>query len=151
SQFVNWSRDCPSASVTRRSRVLPSASVLVGVAFFSPRLVFWQCSSYKYCWSHSGSRGSQAMAKGLIWVTAEDMARNRSKVLTLYRQILRTLNSPNLPLNLAARLAKKAEARAIFMLASEERSVHNIQDLIDTGEYALSVLRKGEIPKYALI
>ncbi|GER34487.1 P-loop containing nucleoside triphosphatehydrolases superfamily protein [Striga asiatica] len=56
---------------------------------------------------------SRAMAKGLIWVSAEDMARNRSK-------ILRTLNSPNVPLNLAARLAKKAEARAIFMLASEE-------------------------------
>ncbi|XP_051150322.1 uncharacterized protein LOC127264819 [Andrographis paniculata] len=63
------------------------------------------------------------MAKGLIWATAEDMARNR------------------------ARLAKKAEARAIFLVGSEERSLHNIQDLIDTGEYALSCLRKGEIPK----
>ncbi|KAL3642838.1 hypothetical protein CASFOL_013653 [Castilleja foliolosa] len=89
--------------------------------------------------------------KGLIWATAEDMARNRGKVLSLYRQILRSLNSPNLPLNLAARLSKKAQARAAFVLGAEERSIHNIEDLIDTGEYALSALRKGEIPKHALI
>lgn len=88
------------------------------------------------------------MAKGLIWATAEDLARNRGRVLSLYRQILRSLNSPKLPLNLAARLSKKAEVRAIFMLASEERSLHNVNDLIDTGEYSLSLLRKGEIPKY---
>ncbi|RZC92321.1 hypothetical protein C5167_030356, partial [Papaver somniferum] len=45
------------------------------------------------------------------------------------------------------RLAKKAEARAIFMLGAEEesQSLHNIEDLIDAGEYALSLLRKGEI------
>ncbi|RXH84518.1 hypothetical protein DVH24_032802, partial [Malus domestica] len=30
--------------------------------------------------------------------------------------------------NLAARLAKKAEARAIFMLAADERSLHNVDD-----------------------
>ncbi|KAL6507699.1 hypothetical protein OROGR_023894 [Orobanche gracilis] len=95
--------------------------------------------------------GKCAMAKGLIWATAEDMARNKGRVLSLYRQILRSLNSPDLPLNLAARLAKKAEARAIFMFGSEETSIHNIEDLIDTGEYALSALSKGEIPKYALI
>lgn len=88
------------------------------------------------------------MAKGLIWVTAEDLARNRGRVLSLYRQILRSLNSPDLPLNLAARLSKKAQVRAIFMLASEERSLHNVEDLIDTAEYSLSLLRKGEIPKY---
>ena len=88
------------------------------------------------------------MAKGLIWATAEDLARNKGRVLSLYRQILRSLNSPNLPLNLAARLSKKAEVRAIFMVAAEERSLHNVEDLIDTGEYALSLLRKGEIPKY---
>ncbi|GMH12590.1 hypothetical protein Nepgr_014431 [Nepenthes gracilis] len=64
------------------------------------------------------------MAKGLIWATTEDLVRNR------------------------ARLAKKAELRAIFMLASEERSLHNIADLIDAAEYSLSLLRKGEIPKY---
>ncbi|KAI3885251.1 hypothetical protein MKW98_002643, partial [Papaver atlanticum] len=89
-----------------------------------------------------------SMAKGLLWATAEDLARNRGRVLSLYHQILRSLNSPKLPMNLAARLAKKAEARAIFMLGAEEESLHNIEDLIDTGEYALSLLRKGEIPKY---
>ncbi|KAK1400437.1 DNA repair protein like [Heracleum sosnowskyi] len=85
---------------------------------------------------------------GLIWATAEDLARNRGRVLSLYLQLLRSLNSLNLPLNLAARLHKKAEVRAIFMLTSEERSLHNVDDLIDTGKYALSLLRKGEIPKY---
>ena len=88
------------------------------------------------------------MAKGLIWATAEDLARNRGRVLSLYRQILRGINSPKLPLTFAARLAKKAEVRAIFLLASEETSLHNIEDLIDTAEYSLSLLRKGEIPKY---
>ncbi|KAI3443455.1 hypothetical protein Pfo_000120 [Paulownia fortunei] len=91
------------------------------------------------------------MAKSLIWATVEEMARNRGRVVSLYRQLLRSLNSPDLPLNLAARLAKKAEVRAIFIMGSEERSLHNIEDLIDTAEYALSELRKGEIPKYANI
>ncbi|XP_077244798.1 COMPLEX 1 LYR-like protein [Tasmannia lanceolata] len=88
------------------------------------------------------------MARSLIWATAEDLATNRAAVLSLYRQLLRSLNSPKLPLNLAARLAKKAEVRAIFMLGSEERSLHNIADLIDTAQHSLSILRKGEIPKY---
>ncbi|KAH7525235.1 uncharacterized protein LOC107429051 [Ziziphus jujuba] len=88
------------------------------------------------------------MAKGLIWATAEDLAMNRGQVLCLYRQLLRSLNSPNLPLSFAARLAKKAELRAIFVVASEERSLHNIQDLMDAAHYSLSLLRKGEIPKY---
>ena len=88
------------------------------------------------------------MAKGLIQATAEDLARNRGQILSLYRQILRSINSPKLPLTFAARLAKKAEVRAIFMLASEETSLHNIDDLIDTDEYSLSLLRKGEILKY---
>ncbi|KAI3857639.1 hypothetical protein MKW98_028903 [Papaver atlanticum] len=74
------------------------------------------------------------MAKGLLWATAKDLARNRGQVLSLYRQILRRLNSPKLPMNLAARLAKKAEACAIFMLGP----------FINTGEYALSLLRKGK-------
>lgn len=87
------------------------------------------------------------MPKGLIWATAEDLARNRGRVLSLYRQILRSLNSPSLPLNLAARLAKKAEVRVLFMFGAEERSLHNIEDLIDAAEYSLSLLRKGEIPK----
>ncbi|KAL8535571.1 hypothetical protein ACS0TY_011267 [Phlomoides rotata] len=54
------------------------------------------------------------MSKGLIWATAEDMARNRGKVLSLFRQILRSINSPDLPLTPAARLAKRVEARAIY-------------------------------------
>ncbi|XP_059312044.1 uncharacterized protein LOC132063506 isoform X1 [Lycium ferocissimum] len=88
------------------------------------------------------------MTRGLIWATAEDLAKNRGRVLSLYRQILRSLNSPSLPLSFAARLQKKAEVRAMFMLGSEEQSLHNIQDLIDAGEYSLSLLRKGEIPKH---
>lgn len=83
---------------------------------------------------------------GLIWATAEDLARNRGRVLSLYRQLLRSINSPTLPLNLATRLAMKAELRTIFIFAAEERSLHNIADLIDTGDYTLSRLRKGEIP-----
>ncbi|KAJ8573476.1 hypothetical protein K7X08_009987 [Anisodus acutangulus] len=51
------------------------------------------------------------MTRGLIWATAEDLAKNRGRVLSLYRQILRSLNSPALPLNLAARPQKKAEAK----------------------------------------
>ncbi|XP_063940523.1 uncharacterized protein LOC108201240 [Daucus carota subsp. sativus] len=78
----------------------------------------------------------------LIWATAEDLARNKGRVLSLYRQILRSLNSPNLPLNLAARLSKKAEVRAIFMVAAEERP-HSIitypssTDMI-TAEWAMA-------------
>ena len=87
------------------------------------------------------------MAKGMIWATAEDLARNRGRVLSLYRQLLRSLNAPELPLTWAARLSKKAELRAIFAVASEERSLHNIADLIDVADYSLSLLRKGEIPK----
>ncbi|KAL0004192.1 hypothetical protein SO802_011753 [Lithocarpus litseifolius] len=73
------------------------------------------------------------MAKALIQATAEDLARNRGQVLSLYRQILRSINSPKLPVAFAARLARKADFRAIFMLASEETSLHNIDDL-DTAE-----------------
>ncbi|CAA7393275.1 unnamed protein product [Spirodela intermedia] len=84
---------------------------------------------------------------GLVWATAEDLTRNRGRVLSLYRQILRCLNSPELPLGgLAARLAKKAEVRTIFMLGSEERSLHNIADLVDAAEYSLSFLKKGRLP-----
>ncbi|KAK4589170.1 hypothetical protein RGQ29_019959 [Quercus rubra] len=91
------------------------------------------------------------MAKGLIWATAEDLARNRGRVLSLYRQILWSINSPKLPLTFAARLAKKAEVRAIFLLASEETSLHNIEDLIDTAEYSLSLLRKEALTIMAVV
>ncbi|XP_014493024.1 uncharacterized protein LOC106755390 [Vigna radiata var. radiata] len=83
---------------------------------------------------------------GLIWATAEDLSHNRARVLSLYRQILRSLNSPALPLSFAARLAKKAEVRAMFWVGSDERSLHNIADLIDAAEYSLSFLRKGQLP-----
>ncbi|KAK8934066.1 hypothetical protein KSP39_PZI015336 [Platanthera zijinensis] len=69
------------------------------------------------------------MTKGFIWATAEDLARNKGKVLSVYRQILRSLNSPDLPLTYAARLSRKAEVRAIFIFGSEERSIHNMVNL----------------------
>lgn len=86
------------------------------------------------------------MGKGVIWATAEDLRSNRGRVLSLYRQILRSLNSPSLPLSFAARQAKKAEVRTIFWVGSDERSLHNIADLIDAAEYSLSFLRKGQLP-----
>ncbi|KAK4738417.1 hypothetical protein R3W88_002114 [Solanum pinnatisectum] len=103
-----------------------------------PQLLEFSPGSKTVC--HREMRG------GLIWATAEDLAKNRGRVLSLYRQILRSLNSPALPFSLAVRLQKKAEVRAMFMLGSEEQSLHNIQDLIDAAEYSLSILRKGEIP-----
>ncbi|KAG5515771.1 hypothetical protein RHGRI_036727 [Rhododendron griersonianum] len=57
-------------------------------------------------------------------------------------------NSPDLLLKLGSTTGEKAEVRAIFMLASEELSLHNIQDLFDAADYSLSLLRKGEITKY---
>ncbi|KAK7243985.1 hypothetical protein RIF29_38800 [Crotalaria pallida] len=89
---------------------------------------------------------SKMGAKGVIWATAEDLANNRGKVLSLYRQILRSLNSPELPLSFAARLTKKAEVRGMFWVGSDERSLHNIADLIDAAEYSLSFLKKGQLP-----
>ncbi|KAK9676102.1 hypothetical protein RND81_11G054100 [Saponaria officinalis] len=89
------------------------------------------------------------MAKGLVWVTTEDLTKNKGRVLSLYRQLLRSLNSPDLPLTFAARMAKKAEVRTIFKLGSEIRSPDNIADLMDAAEYSLSLLKKGEIPKHS--
>ncbi|XP_078440466.1 COMPLEX 1 LYR-like protein [Wolffia australiana] len=87
------------------------------------------------------------MAGGLIFATAEDLAKNRARVLSLYRQILRHIDSPDLPIGgLAARLTKKAEVRTMFLFGSEERSLHNIADLIDAAEYSLSVLKQGRLP-----
>ncbi|CAN6274834.1 unnamed protein product, partial [Urochloa humidicola] len=98
-----------------------------------------------------GEHGGGRMAKGgggsgLIWATAEDLARNRAVVLSLYRQILRALNSPELPLGHAARLAKKAECRAIFLFGAEERSLHNIRDLVDAARHTLGILNRGRLP-----
>ncbi|KAL1206965.1 hypothetical protein V5N11_005589 [Cardamine amara subsp. amara] len=58
----------------------------------------------------------------LIWLTAEEAAKNRGKVLSLYRQLLRSINSPKLQLSYASRLAKKAEVKTIFLFGSEEIS-----------------------------
>ncbi|CAH9141620.1 unnamed protein product [Cuscuta epithymum] len=77
---------------------------------------------------------------GIIWATTEELARNRGKVLSLYRQMLRSLNSPSLRLSW---LQKKAEAQSIFLLGADERSRHNIEDLIDAAEHTLSLLKKG--------
>ncbi|KAG5047443.1 hypothetical protein AAZX31_06G272500 [Glycine max] len=79
---------------------------------------------------------------GRIWATAEDLGRNRARVLSLYRQILQGLNSPELRLGFSARLAKKAELRAMFWVGSDERSLHDIADLIDAVEYSLFFFRK---------
>ncbi|KAJ3695579.1 hypothetical protein LUZ60_000956 [Juncus effusus] len=86
------------------------------------------------------------MSRGLIWATTDDLTKNKPIVLSLYRQILRSLNSPDLPLTHAARLAKKAEVRSIFIFGAEEKSVHNIADLIDAAKYSLSVLKRGHLP-----
>jgi len=96
---------------------------------------------------YKNGRNIVQMAKGIIWATTEDLARNKPAVLSLYRSILRALNSGDLPLSLAARDVKKGEARAIFMTASEERSLHNIADLMDAGYHTLSLLQKGQLPK----
>ncbi|KAG2253576.1 hypothetical protein Bca52824_083712 [Brassica carinata] len=74
----------------------------------------------------------------LLWLTAEEAAKNRGKVLSLYRQLLRSINSQKLQLSYASRLAKKAEIKTIFLF-----------DLIRTGEYALSQLKQGKIPNNA--
>lgn len=66
--------------------------------------------------------------------------------LSLYRRILRALNSPELPLGHAARLAKKAECRAIFVFGAEERSLHNIRDLVDAARHTLGLLHRGRLP-----
>ena len=86
-------------------------------------------------------------SSGLIWTTAGDLARNRPVVLSLYRQILRALNSPELPLGHAARLAKKAECRAIFLFGAEERSLHNMRDLVEAARHTLGLLTRGRLPE----
>ena len=86
------------------------------------------------------------VGSGMIWATAGDLARNRPVVLSLYREILRALNSPELPLGHAARLAKKAECRAIFLFAAEEGSLHNIRDLVEAAHHTLGLLNRGRLP-----
>lgn len=87
------------------------------------------------------------MGRGLLWATAEDLARNKPLVLSLYRQYLRALSSEKLGLGFAAQETKKAQVRELFDMGAMERSSHNIRDLIDAAEYTLTLLRKGQIPR----
>lgn len=87
------------------------------------------------------------MGSGLLWATAEDLARSRPLVLSLYRQYLRALSSEKLGLGLAAQDTKKSHVRELFDIGAQEQSIHNIRDLIDAAEYTLTVLRKGDIPR----
>ncbi|KAG0589478.1 hypothetical protein M758_1G021900 [Ceratodon purpureus] len=87
------------------------------------------------------------MGRGLLWATAEDLARNKPRVLSLYRQYLRILSSEKLGLGLAAQETKKGYVRELFSMGAEERSVHNVRELIDAAEYTLTLLRKGQIPR----
>ncbi|ONK55881.1 uncharacterized protein A4U43_C10F1920 [Asparagus officinalis] len=43
----------------------------------------------------------------------------------------------------AARVSQGAEARAF---GAEERSLHNIADLVDAAEHSLSILKRGRLP-----
>lgn len=87
------------------------------------------------------------MGRGLLWVTAEDLARSKPLVLSLYRQYLRALRSEQLGLGLAAQESKKAHVRELFDTGALERSSHNIRELVDAAEYTLTLLRKGQIPR----
>lgn len=91
-------------------------------------------------------RSVEAMGVGLLWASAEDIARNKPAVRSAYRCLLRALNLEKVPLSLAARESKKAEVRHIFELAASERSVHNIRELLDIARHSVSLLEKGEIP-----
>ncbi|CAK9206132.1 unnamed protein product [Sphagnum jensenii] len=87
------------------------------------------------------------MARGFVWATAEDLLQNRAFVLSLYRSYLRVLASDKLSLSLAAQASKRAQVREMFDMGAQERSLHNIQDLIDAAKYTLSQLHKGQIPR----
>ncbi|XP_024370240.1 uncharacterized protein [Physcomitrium patens] len=87
------------------------------------------------------------MGRGLLWATAEDLAKNKPLVLSLYRQYLRALSSTRLGLGFAAQQTKKEHVREIFNMGAEERSIHNIRELIAAAEYTLTQLRKGRIPR----
>nr|VDD01447.1 unnamed protein product [Brassica rapa] len=103
-------------------------------------------TSFSVCFLRNRWDNSCVVMTSLLWLTAEEAAKNRGKVLSLYRQLLRSVSSPKLQLSYASRLAKKAEIKTIFLFGSEEVSKHNVADLIRTGEYALSQLKQGKIP-----
>ncbi|KAI3862633.1 hypothetical protein MKX03_001611 [Papaver bracteatum] len=71
--------------------------------------------------------------KKAISSTAKKLARNRGRVLSLYCQILRCMNSQT-PHELSSEIGQE----------SRGKSLHNIEDLIYTGEYALSLLNTAD-------
>ncbi|KAK1304708.1 hypothetical protein QJS10_CPB11g00104 [Acorus calamus] len=81
----------------------------------------------------------------IVWETAEGLARNRLRVLSLYRRSLRGLNSPDHNISLAERNTKKAELRRMFNMFNE-RSLHNTTDLLDALDYTLTQLHQGREP-----
>ncbi|KAK1272707.1 hypothetical protein QJS04_geneDACA012167 [Acorus gramineus] len=81
----------------------------------------------------------------IVWETAEGLARNRLRVLSLYRRTLRGLNSPEHDISLAERITKKAEARRMFNMFNE-RSLHNTTDLLDAMDYTLTQQHQGRKP-----
>jgi len=87
------------------------------------------------------------MGKGFVWATAEDLAKNKPRVLSLYRHYLRALASERLGLSLIAQETKRVQVRELFNMGARERSVHNIRDLIDAAKYTLSRMHKGQIPR----
>ena len=87
------------------------------------------------------------MGRRLLWATAEDLAANKPRVLALYRQYLRVLGSEKLGLSLAAQETRKGHVRELFSMGAEERSSHNIRELVDAAEYTLTLLHKGQIPR----
>lgn len=87
------------------------------------------------------------MGRGILWATAEDLARSKPRVLALYREYLRVLGGEKLGLGLAAQETKKGQVRELFGMGADERSVSNIRELIDAAEYTLTLLRKGHIPR----
>ncbi|RZC60011.1 hypothetical protein C5167_021773 [Papaver somniferum] len=62
------------------------------------------------------------MDKGLIWETAKDLARNRGRVLSLYHQILRSLNSRKLLMNLAAKIGQESRG-SCYLHARRRRGI----------------------------
>ncbi|KAG2321976.1 hypothetical protein Bca52824_015189 [Brassica carinata] len=81
----------------------------------------------------------------LLWLTAEEAAKNRGKVLSLYRQLLRSINSPKLQLSYASRLAKKAEVKTIFLFGSR-RFPNTTLRISYVPVNMLSQLKQGKIP-----
>ncbi|GMY06373.1 F16G16.3 protein [Fagus crenata] len=82
------------------------------------------------------------MVKCVLWATTE-LAKHIKQVISMYQQILQSLNSLTLQLNLEGRLA---EVRVIFILRSEEESLHNMAKFIDIAKYSVPLLREGKIP-----